>query len=195
MPRNFSKFILIALGTIAIALPGCEPKRDNGPSQPDSNSGAMSNDKNATMVAMCNLEEIGGSGVTGTLHFTQKGEMVTVSGEIKGLTPGKHGFHVHATGDISDKKTGKSAGDHFDPTKQPHGRPADKERHVGDLGNIEANQDGVAKVNITDSVIKLSGSNSIVGKALVVHAGEDKFTQPTGDAGDRVAFGLIELEK
>ncbi|MEP3831079.1 superoxide dismutase family protein, partial [Rhodopirellula bahusiensis] len=147
-----------------------------------------------TIVAVCRLEEIGSSGVTGTIRFTQDGDSVTVEGEVSGLEPGKHGFHVHQEGDLSDKETGKSAGGHFNPTRQEHGRPGERQRHIGDLGNIQVNDDGVAEVNMTDDVISLSGEHSIVGKALVIHAKEDKFTQPSGDAGDRVAFGLIEKE-
>lgn len=144
--------------------------------------------------AVCELIPIGDSGVSGTIHFTKEGDQIQVKGEITGLKPGKHGFHVHEKGDLSDKENGKSAGGHFNPTDQPHGRPSDSKRHVGDLGNIEANQDGKAQVDIVDDVIQLNGKNSIIGRAIVVHAGEDQFTQPTGDAGARVAFGKIEAE-
>ncbi len=145
-----------------------------------------------TYVAVCRLEPIGDSGVEGTVNFSQKGDKVTVTGEVKGLEPGKHGFHVHEKGDLSDKETGKSAGGHYNPTDQKHGKPSDAERHVGDLGNITANDEGVAKIDIQDKVISLHGDHSIIGKSIVVHVGEDKFTQPTGDAGARAAFGVIE---
>lgn len=149
------------------------------------------NDANVTK-AVCKLVPIADSGVTGTIQFTTKGNIVQVSGEVTGLKPGKHGFHVHEKGDLSDTETGKSTGGHFNPTDQPHGRPSDTERHVGDLGNIEANADGKAMIQIDDTQLKLTGENSIVGRGLVVHADPDQFTQPTGDAGGRVAFGVIE---
>ena len=152
-------------------------------------------DTDQVFKATTTLEAIGGSGVAGTLEWTQEGDTVTVTGKVTGLKPGMHGFHVHAKGDLSDKEAGESAGGHFNPTNAPHGKPGDDQRHVGDLGNIEADDQGVATVDIEDKMIRLAGENSIVGKALVIHEGEDKFTQPTGDAGGRVAFGLIELKK
>lgn len=152
-------------------------------------------DQQQAMVATTDLEPIGDSKVKGNVRFVQDGEKVRVTGTITGLSPGKHGFHVHEHGDLSDKKEGKSAGGHYNPTNKPHGRPSDQERHVGDLGNIEANQQGVAEIDMQDSVISLSGPHSIVDRSLVVHEGEDKFTQPTGDAGGRVAFGLIKAQQ
>lgn len=177
-------------------LAGCEPQAQ----QENANSNAsVANDPtpessaNETRHAVCELVPIGDSGVSGTIHFTRENSQVQVRGEIHGLSPGKHGFHVHEHGDLSDKETGKSAGDHFNPTDQPHGRPTDSSRHVGDLGNIEANEDGTAQVHMDDDVIQLDGPHSVVGRALVVHAQEDAFAQPSGDAGDRVAFGVIEV--
>ena len=111
---------------------------------------------------------------------------------ISGLKPGKHGFHVHQFGDLTLEKDGESAGGHFDPEHtMHHGAPDAEVRHVGDLGNIEANDAGVAIVNTDDMKIQLNGPSSIIGRSIVVHVGEDKFTQPTGNAGGRVAFGVI----
>lgn len=143
--------------------------------------------------AICVLVPIGGSGVEGMLELRRDGDRITLSGEITGLTPGLHGFHVHEFGDLRDREQGKSAGDHFSPDGKPHGRPEDDERHTGDLGNIEANEDGVAKVEVTDLRIAFDGPHSVIGRALVVHADPDRFTQPAGDAGDRVAVGVIGI--
>jgi len=148
---------------------------------------------NATKTqAKCELVAIGDSQVKGAITFHQEDGVVTIRGEVTGLTPGKHGFHVNEKGDLSDQESGKSAGERFNPTDQAHGKMADKKRHVGDLGNIEANEDGTATIEIEDSVISLVGEHSIIGRALVIHADADKFTQPSGDAGGRVAFGKIE---
>lgn len=183
---------MAAAASLALLL-GCEgpvgPMQDG---EYNDNAGTEGAATAEVTTANCTLEPIGGSGVEGSLNFRQEGETVTITGTITGLEPGKHGFHVHESGDLSDKQAGKSAGGHFNPTDKPHGKPSDEERHVGDLGNIEANEEGVAEVDIEDTVVSLEGPNSIVGKAMVVHAGEDQFTQPTGDAGDRVAFGVIE---
>jgi Cu-Zn family superoxide dismutase len=102
---------------------------------------------------------------------------------------------VHEFGDMSSMKDGSSAGSHFNPQGHSHGNQTDQQRHVGDLGNIEANDDGVAKIDIRDSMLALDGENSIIGRGLVVHFDEDKFTQPVGDAGGRFAIGVIGVAK
>lgn len=145
--------------------------------------------------AVCVLMPVGDSGVRGTLKFMQTDDGIKVSGEVTGLTPGKHGFHVHEFGDITDMETGKSTGGHFNPEHKMHGKREADERHAGDFGNIEANQDGTATIEFTDKLITMSGKMSIVGRGIVIHADEDKFTQPTGDAGGRVAIGVIGVAK
>ena len=138
--------------------------------------------------AIAVLSSASGSKVTGTVTFTMSGDGVKVVADIAGLTPGKHGFHVHEFGDCSAPDA-TSAGSHFNPTNDPHaGHDADK-RHMGDLGNIEADAAGKARVDVTDKKIKL---DAIIGKAVIVHEkADDLKTQPTGDAGGRVACGVI----
>ncbi len=187
---------------------GCELPESGTDTSPDASSentapsaNSSTSDSNpaaataARILAVCTLEPIGDSGVSGTVRFTQQGGIVQIRGEVQGLEPGEYGFHIHETGDLSDKKTGKSAGGHFNPTNKPHGKPGDTEQHVGDLGNIMADENGTAKVEIDDKVVRLDGEHSIGGLALLIHTGADKFTQPTGDAGDRVAFGEVKLSK
>ncbi len=153
--------------------------------------GARDNEEAEVLLAVVRLEPVGDSDVRGQVRFQQSSDGLRVTGRIEGLTPGKHGFHVHQYGDLSDATEGKSAGGHYAPKGQPHGRPEDEQRHVGDLGNIVANEQGIASIEIMDDVIELNGETSILGRALVIHSGEDKFTQPSGDAGSRVAFGVI----
>jgi Cu-Zn family superoxide dismutase len=146
----------------------------------------------APTKAICVLQAIGDSKVSGTVYFTQKGDTIEITGKITGLKEGKHGFHVHEFGDMSDTKEGKSAGGHFNPEGKKHGGPHAMDRHVGDLGNITANKEGVAELNITDKLIALSGPHSIIGRGLIVHVGEDdEKTDPTGNAGGRAAGGVI----
>ena len=133
------------------------------------------------------------SGVRGTIYFTKQGDSVEVSGKVMGLSPGKHGFHVHEFGDLTNMQTGKSAGGHYNPTDQKHGAPGEEHRHAGDLGNIEANDRGVARVEIRDGMLQLNGPHSILGRSIVVHAEADEFTQPSGDAGARLAVGVIGI--
>jgi Cu-Zn family superoxide dismutase len=100
---------------------------------------------------------------------------------------------VHELGDCT-APDGTSAGGHFNPEGMPHGAPADAQRHVGDLGNLTADDSGMAHYERTDDVIALSGDHSIVGRGIIVHAGADDLTsQPTGAAGARVACGVIGI--
>jgi len=151
---------------------------------------SISNAQESTK-AVCVLEPIAKSGVTGTIVFELVGNHVHVSGKISGLTPGKHGFHIHQFGDLTDGEKGESAGGHFNPHRMAHGAPDARSRHVGDLGNVEANSEGVAVIDQDDKLIKLSGENSIIGRSVVVHANPDTYVQPTGNAGGRVAVGVI----
>jgi superoxide dismutase, Cu-Zn family len=143
--------------------------------------------------AICVVQPLSDSKVSGVVTFTQKGDEITITGQISGLTPGLHGFHVHEFGDVSSKD-GLSAGGHFNPDGMKHGGPHDKDRHVGDLGNIQADANGIATLNIKDKVIQLDGPHSIIGRGLIVHAkADDEKTQPTGDAGGRVGGGVIGI--
>ncbi|KAI9060870.1 hypothetical protein FKP32DRAFT_1760000 [Trametes sanguinea] len=140
-----------------------------------------------------------GEKVSGTVTFTQPYPTapVTVSGEIKNLDPSaKRGFHIHASGDLSNGCI--SAGAHFNPFGRTHGAPTDLNRHVGDLGNIESDSKGVASFSFEDTMISLNGPLSIVGRAVVVHAGTDDLGRggddeslKTGNAGSRAACGVI----
>ncbi len=148
---------------------------------------AVTQTSNATAV----LHPTAGNTVTGSVTFNQSVDGVRVLADLSGLTPGEHGFHIHQWGDCS-ASDGKSAGGHYNPFNKPHGGPADENRHVGDLGNIEAQSDGNAHFEMTDNIISLAGPNSIVGRAVIVHAGRDDLkSQPTGNAGGRVACGVI----
>jgi superoxide dismutase, Cu-Zn family len=132
--------------------------------------------------------------VKGKVTFTQKEDGVEVVAELTGLSPGEHGFHVHEFGDCS-MADGKCAGGHFNPTKQPHAGPDDAKRHVGDLGNIKANEDGKATYKRVDKMIALNGANSVIGRSVIVHAKPDDFkTQdPPGNAGARIGCGTIGI--
>ena len=145
--------------------------------------------------AVATLQSTEGNKVTGTVTFTQEGDKVKVSAHIMGLTPGKHGFHIHEFGDCS-AKDGASAGGHFNPAAAAHGAREASPRHVGDLGNLEAGADGRARVEFVDPLLKLDGPGSILGRGVIVHAAADDFkTQPTGNAGGRQACGVIGVAK
>jgi Cu-Zn family superoxide dismutase len=131
--------------------------------------------------------------VTGIVTFSKVELGVKVVADIKGLTPGAHGFHIHQFGDCSAPNA-DSAGGHYNPAGKPHGAPESGERHAGDLGNLVADGSGKAYLERTDSIISLSGLTSIIGRGIIIHeASDDMTTQPTGNAGARVACGVIGI--
>lgn len=133
-----------------------------------------------------------GSSVTGRLVFVQTGSVVRISGELSGHSPGPKGIHIHEKGDCSARDA-SSAGGHFNPHRLRHGAsPA--AGHAGDLGNVVFDASGRAMVDIQVRGISLSRSaaDGIIGRAVVVHAQPDDLkSDPTGNAGGRVACGVI----
>jgi Cu-Zn family superoxide dismutase len=134
----------------------------------------------------------GPSGAAGVVTFTQEATGVHVVARVQGLTPGPHGFHLHAgsacEGDF------KSAGDHFNPGNTPHGGPAAAQHHAGDFGNVEVAADGIGNLDlVTDALSIGSGANDVLGKAVILHQGSDDLTtQPSGNSGARVACGVVQ---
>ncbi|KAM1078810.1 hypothetical protein EV2_014121 [Malus domestica] len=189
-------------------------------------SGSSGGNQMASVKAVALMT--GDSNVRGSLHFLQAstGGPTHIQGRISGLSPGLHGFHIHALGDTSNGCN--STGPHFNPLKKEHGAPSDKERHAGDLGNIVAGPDGInnyekvllffsvcnkfsillklhshslRRSSLQDWLIPLSGPNSILGRAVVVHADPDdlgkgghELSKTTGNAGARVGCGIIGLK-
>jgi Cu-Zn family superoxide dismutase len=145
--------------------------------------------------AIAVLHPASGSHVTGTVTFTKVDDGVRVVADVEGLTPGEHGFHVHEFGDCSAADA-TTAGPHFNPGKHQHAGPDAEMRHEGDLGNLTADASGKAHYDRVDKALKLSGEHSIMGRSLIVHEkADDLKTQPTGNAGARVACGVIGLAK
>ncbi|KAJ2923332.1 hypothetical protein H1R20_g13766, partial [Candolleomyces eurysporus] len=138
---------------------------------------------------------------SGVVYFDQKAGRgpVKITGNLTGLDASAlRGFHVHAAGDTTNGCA--SAGPHFNPFNKTHGAPTSKTRHVGDLGNVQTDAEGVALLDFEDSLISLNGPTSIVGRAVVLHAGTDDLgkgtnadTLTTGNAGARAACGVIAI--
>lgn len=144
--------------------------------------------------ATASLSPAAGYAVRGEVQFlaADNQDGVHIRARIEGLQEGFHGFHVHENGDCSAPDA-SSAGGHFNPSNNPHGARTDDTRHVGDLGNVEAGADGIVSLDIQDRQLALTGEASILGKAVVVHADPDDLkSQPSGNAGSRVACGVIE---
>jgi Cu-Zn family superoxide dismutase len=134
-----------------------------------------------------------GNQAAGVVLFNSAGKgKVKVTANVTGLTPNsKHAIHIHQYGDLRSKD-GKSAGDHYNPLGHEHGLPDKKIRHAGDLGNLESDANGNASMELVVDNISLAGRLSpIIGRGLVVHAKVDDGSQPSGNAGDRIAVGVI----
>ena len=169
---------LLYLIAAAAVLTGCE---------------SMSSMMGMNPTATANLAPTTGSATSGTVKFTQQGDKVLVAGEVRGLRPNtEHGFHVHEKGDCSSGD-GMSAGGHFNPAGSPHGRHGTGPHHAGDLQSLRANASGVASFSFETTAVRVgSGTNDVVGKGLIVHRDPDDYrTQPTGNAGPRLACAVV----
>ena len=145
-----------------------------------------------TARATAGLEPTKGNRATGTVTFVERMGKVHVSAEVSGLAPNQeHGFHVHEKGDCSSGD-GMSAGGHFNPDGKPHG-PQTGPHHAGDMPSLKADANGVAKASfVLDDVTVVAGAKSVVGRGLIVHKDPDDYkTQPTGNAGARLACAVI----
>jgi Cu-Zn family superoxide dismutase len=193
MKNNLKNLITGSIMTVAFALLlyACNGQNNKMESN---KMAAAANEMNITK-AVAVLHPIEGSNVHGVVTFTKVENGIKIVADIEGLTPGKHGFHIHEYGDCS-APDGTSAGGHFNPDNKKHGATDAAERHVGDMGNVTADADGNAHFEWTDNLMTFSGPHSIIGRGVIVHAGEDDLvSQPTGDAGSRVACGVIGIAK
>lgn len=188
-----------AAGLLLISLGGCrcndipEPEAKNKNKNEVADAGVIQSPEQAvTREAVAQIQSLQDSNVKGKVVFTQVPDGIKIVADIDGLTPGEHGFHVHECGICEGD--GTSACAHFNPTNSKHGGPDSVERHVGDLGNIVADESGHGHYERVDKLIALHGDHSIVGRSVIVHADPDDFTsQPAGNAGKRIACGVIEV--
>jgi Cu-Zn family superoxide dismutase len=149
-------------------------------------------------IAVATLEPTQGNKAHGTVSFVQKGMEIVVDARFTELSPGSHGIHIHERGDCS-APDGSSAGGHFNPSGKTHGGPMTPAHHAGDLGNIIAQADGTATLQLTVPITQISlnesAVDSIVGKSVVLHADADDYaSQPAGNSGKRLACGVITLK-
>ena len=150
----------------------------------------------APLRATAQLQPTKGNKTFGEATFEQVDGKVRAVIYVQGLKPGQeHGLHIHEVGDCSSGD-GMSTKGHFNPHGKPHARHDSAERHAGDLPSLKAGKDGRAKVDVMLDVITVgAGPASVIGRGLIVHADLDDFkTQPTGNAGARIACGVIRAE-
>jgi Cu-Zn family superoxide dismutase len=168
----------------------------------------FSNVDNNSIKAVCvvqgvikNLNDSSNIPVKGVIYLTQKDNLVNITGEVVGLVPNKlHAIHIHESGDLTDGCTSLCA--HYNPYKMTHGYPNSAVRHVGDLGNIQADENGKATFSIIDNLVKLSGLHSVMGRSIIIHIDTDDGglgghddSLITGHAGARIACGVIGYRK
>ena len=185
-------------------IPACGGGDDHAGHDHDAEHNAFA----AVSKAVCVLSPTTGSdlqGVSGIVTLTQTKDGLLVEANVTGLKPdSKHGFHVHMWGDISDAATGKATGGHYDPEgNDEHALPEKEEhdghshmvtgKHAGDLGNLQADAEGNASYSENFENITLTGKNAVLGRGMIVHIKADDGGQPTGNAGARVAQGVIGI--
>lgn len=146
-------------------------------------------------TATATLAPTNGNTAAGTVQFVELGDgSVDVTVNLTGVPAGTHGFHVHEKGDCGDN--GNAAGGHFNPTGHHHAGPDAAMKHAGDFGNLTADAQGIVSARFnTRSITVSSGTTSAVGRAVILHANPDDLaTQPTGNAGGRIACGVVQLK-
>ncbi len=180
MPTKFGKTLVSLLGLLIIGWFGCSGESDQTADKME--------------IAVAEMQTTEGNEAHGTVTFTKVEGGVQVVAHFEGVPEGEHGFHIHEFGDCSSGD-GKSAGGHFNPAGVAHAGPNAEERHIGDLGNITADANGMAHADFVDSHLRIMGDYSIVGKGVVLHADPDDMTsQPTGAAGARISCGVIKMK-
>jgi Cu-Zn family superoxide dismutase len=169
---------------------------------PGTSNGLAAAGASPVTAAIAVIQPTTGNEAAGIVTFTAIDGGVKVVADVSGLTPGKHGFHIHEFGDISDSAKAMSTGGHFDPEGTHHHALVDADHpdgmphHAGDMGNLVADASGKAHLELTLTGVSLMGAvNPIVGRAVIVHAKSDDGGQPVGNAGGRVGQGVIGIAK
>jgi len=180
--RTVVLIALLALGGLSCGSSGAKPE------EPKTGNGEA---KKATATVM----GPDGSAIEGIVTFVQEGDEVRVIAGLKGAPPGTHGIHLHENGDCGGEGFA-NAGSHFNPDDAPHACPPTEPRHAGDFGNIEIKEDGTGQIEVKTRALTIdAGPNTVVGKAVILHSqADDCASQPTGDAGGRLACGVVHAD-
>jgi Cu-Zn family superoxide dismutase len=139
--------------------------------------------------------------IEGVVYLEQQYDITTISGTIKGLKPNSlHAIHIHEYGDLTEGCN--SCCSHYNPHNMNHGAPYSADRHVGDLGNIKTDINGIAKFEIVDTLVRLDGNHNVIGRSIVIHEDPDDMgmgnhidSMTTGHAGKRIGCGVIGLAR
>ncbi len=176
MLRNSSHLVLVVL---ALAVAGCSSSPHPVGEAPEA------------PFASAVIKPTAGNACRGSVAFTQQGGLVRVVIDLQGLRPGQlHAVHIHERGNCSAPDS--SAGDHYNPGNDDHGLPPSDRRHAGDLGNVLADASGNAHVERAVRNFSVRGKDPVLGRAVIVRAGADDGSQPSGNAGPSIGCGTIE---
>jgi superoxide dismutase, Cu-Zn family len=184
---------LLAAAAALTALAACSSPPESTAATTSAASTASRAAPPAGAKATATLEPTRGNTAAGTVTFEQQGDRVNVVAKVSGLKPNlEHGFHAHEKGDCSSGD-GMSTGGHFNPNGKPHG-PQSADHHAGDMPSLKADANGNAEARFQLTGVSIgSGAADLVGKGVIVHAQPDDYaTQPTGNAGARIACGVIK---
>jgi Cu-Zn family superoxide dismutase len=176
---------------LAVIVAGCGGGHQGG----GHDAGSPAAESTPAVEAVARLEAKSDSTLTGSATFVADGGMVTLTLEVQSTPAGEHAFHLHEIGDCS-AADGTSAGGHWNPTGEDHGKWNVEPFHLGDVGNLIVGEDGTGSITLTTDLwsIGTGEASDIVGRSVIVHAAADDFTtQPTGAAGGRIGCGVIEL--
>lgn len=194
------KIIITCLSITLLGMVSCkDEKKDTNDASSEINDSANDAVQEVTnedkKIVSFQLEAKSASTATGRVSFEEVGGLVSMKAFIKGLEPGTHAIHIHEKADCTSPD-GKSSGGHWNPTFEDHGKWDDASGfHRGDIGNFVANDAGEGTISMTTDLWCIGCGDEkkdILGKAIIVHQGEDDFTsQPSGDAGARVSCGGI----
>ena len=189
---------LIALATTALLFAACAPKEEPPPAAAEPAPAPAPEPEPEPRVAVASLEfKDAYPDASGSVVFTETAGGVEISAQVMYGAEGHaglHGIHLHEVGDCSAEDY-TSAGGHFNPTTVDHGGPDAEVHHAGDFGNIEIGEDGSGALELTSTMLSFDGENSVVDRAVILHAAEDDLvSQPTGAAGARDACGVVKLK-
>lgn len=182
---------LLLAALVALPLVACGPGDE--PSEEVAEEMAEEPVAEPQAMALMATASLAGPSASGEVTFHEEDGELHVVATVSGLEAGEHGIHVHENGICEGDFT--SAGGHFNPAGTDHACPPTNPRHAGDLGNILVGADGTGRLEVTvDNATLGAGADSIVGKAMILHAHTDDCkTQPTGDAGGRLACGIVTM--
>jgi Cu-Zn family superoxide dismutase len=147
-----------------------------------------------TIHAIAVIRPVDNNSISGLVSFIEEDRGIRIVANVNGLSPGKHGFHLHTFGDCTNLNDG-SAGEIFNPLNKNHGGPDKREHKLGDFANLVADTSGHAHLEWIDIDLDLDGPLSIIGRSILIHENEDDYlSQPDGNSGPVIAYAVIGID-